>query len=64
MVSALPLWGVKWMIGTESGNLYGLFSLGSFVLGIVVLIIGAIMMATANAQRDKIMKQMAKAAKK
>ena len=64
IVSALPLWGVKWMIGTESGNLYGLFSLGSFVLGIVVLIIGAIMMATANAQRDKIMKQMAKAAKK
>ena len=62
--SALPLWGVKWMMGDESGNLYALFSVGALVLGIVVLAIGAIMMATANAQRDKIMKQMAKAAKK
>jgi len=61
---ALPLWGVKWMMGDESGNLYVLFALGSFALGIVMAVIGGIVLATANAQRDKLIKQMAKAAKK
>ena len=64
IVSALPLYGVKWMMGDEGGNLYGLFSLGSFTFGIIIMAIGGIMLATANAQRDKLVKQAAKAAKK
>ncbi|MBC7818504.1 MAG: hypothetical protein IAG10_16580 [Planctomycetaceae bacterium] len=52
------------MMGAESGNLYGLFSLGSVVLGIITLIIGSIMMAVANAARDKLVKEAAKAAKR
>ena len=64
IVCALPLYGVQWMMGDEGGNLYALFSAGSFVLGIVILAIGSIMMATANAQRDKLVKQAARAAKK
>ncbi|MFM9959724.1 MAG: hypothetical protein ACKV2Q_00665 [Planctomycetaceae bacterium] len=62
--SALPLWGVKWMQEAESGNLYGLFSLGSFSLGLVILITGGIMLAVANNARDKFIKESAKAAKK
>ncbi len=64
IVCAPPLWGVKWMMGDESGNLYALASAGAVVLGIVILAIGGIMLATANAQRDKLLKQLAKAAKK
>jgi hypothetical protein len=58
-----PFRGVKWMMG-ESGNLYGWVSLGSAILGAVVLIIGGIMLATANAKRENLMKEAAKAAKK
>jgi hypothetical protein len=58
-----PFKGVQWMLG-ESGNLYGLVAIGSFILGIVVAVIGGILLMLANSKRDKLLKEAAKAAKK
>ena len=63
LVAAPLLFGAASFL-EESGTLYKLVALGALVIGVLLLAFGGIMLATANAQRDKLVKQAAKAAKK